>query len=226
MHRSSVSEEGTWHSASISRAGPDGASVPRAGSGGASISRADLLRWAAGGLGAVAAAGAAAAGFASASSSGSLSASDLETLGVALDIERLQAAFYSEALRVGKLTGEVHEFATTVGRQEQAHVSYLLQTLGSSAPKASRFDFGQAARSNSSFIALAVTLEDTGLAAYNGQAENLSRATLAKVARVISVEARHAAWARELAGRLPAPVPTDAPISAAQAMHAIKRYQA
>jgi rubrerythrin len=174
----------------------------------------------------VAAAGAAAAGFASASSSGSLSASDVEILGLALGIERLQAAFYSEALRVGKLTGEVQEFATTVGRQEQAHVSYVLQTLGSGAPKASRFDFGQAARSNSSFIALAVTLEDTGLAAYNGQAENLSRATLAKVARVISVEARHAAWARGLAGKLPAPVPTDVPISAAQAMDAIKRYQA
>jgi rubrerythrin len=191
---------------------------------GASVSRAGLLRWVAGGLGSVTAAGAAAAGFASASSANSLSATDRQILRLALQIERLQAAFYSEALRVGKLSGEAHEFAATVSKQEQAHVSFVLQALGSGLPKTSRFDFGQAVKRDSSFIALAVTLEDIGLAAYNGQAENLSRATLAKVARIISVEARHAAWARGLAGKLPAPVPTDVPISATQAMHALKRY--
>ena len=63
-----------------------------------------------------------------------------------------------------------------------------------------------------------------GLAAYNGQAENISRTTLQSVSRVISVEARHASWARSLAGKLPAPVPADVPITASAALKSIKSY--
>ena len=51
-------------------------------------------------------------------------------------------------------------------------------------------------------------------------------ATLRSVARVISVEARHAAWVRDLAGQQPAPHATDAPISAEQAMNAIRPFMA
>ena len=67
-------------------------------------------------------------------------------------------------------------------------------------------------------------LEDTGLAAYNGQAANLSAPALADVGRIISVEARHAAWVRALAGKQPAPVAIDVPISAAQAQTALKGF--
>ena len=145
--------------------------------------------------------GAAAAGLASASrsSGSSLSSHDREVLEFALKFEQLQTAFYSQALRDGKLTGQTRQFAETVGKEEQAHLKYVQKALGS-AGSAPTFRFGDATASNAKFIAAAVKIEDTGLAAYNGQAGNVSRATLKSVARVISVEARHAAWARSLAG--------------------------
>ena len=184
--------------------------------------RAGLLRRTLLGLGVVSAGGAGAAALASARGPASLPVRDRRILRFALELERLQAAFYAEAIRVGKLTGEVRQFAETVGREEQAHRRYLETALGSAAASSQRYRFGDAAQSDRTFIAAAAKLEDTGLAGYNGQAANLSRTTLRSVARVISVEARHAAWARDLAGQQPAPHATDAPISAAEVMTAIR----
>ena len=144
----------------------------------------------------------------------------------ALGLEELQAAFYAAALHAGKLSGEARQFAETVGSEERAHLHYVRQALGSGAGPAPAFKFGNALRDQSSFVAAAVSLEDTGLAAYNGQATNLSPHVLAEVGRVMSVEARHAAWIRSLAGQQPAPVAVDIPISAAQAHAQLKQYMA
>ena len=181
-------------------------------------------------LGGLSAGGAAAAGLASASrSSGhvaALSSRDREVLEFALRLEYLQTAFYDEALSRGKLTGEVKQFAQVVGGEEREHLAYVKHALGHAGGPAPKFQFGDAATDDAKFVVAAAKLEDTGLAAYNGQAENISRATLKSVARVMSVEGRHAAWARSLAGQVPAPVPDDQPISASQALQAIKPYLA
>jgi rubrerythrin len=196
------------------------------------LGRGALLKRVAITLGGIAAGGAAAAGFAEASRKSphgdppSLSARDREILEFAVRLEHVQVAFYSEAIRRGKLTGEVKQFAQIVGQEERQHLDYFDHLLGSSNAKPGKFKFGDATASNKQFVAAAAKIEDTGLAAYNGQAENMSRHTLKAVARVISVEARHAAWARSLAGELPAPVPADVPISAAKALNAIKPYLA
>ena len=50
-----------------------------------------------------------------------------------------------------------------------------------------------------------MALEETAVAAYNGQATNLTPEALATAARIASVEARHASWARGIAGEAPAP---------------------
>lgn len=201
--------------------------APSEESSGNEVPRATLIKRIALSLGGLSAAGAAAAGLASASRSpagSSLSSRDREVLAFALRFEQLQTAFYSQALRHGKLTGPTRQFAEVVGREERAHLDYLERTLGHAAGKAPSFQFGDVTDSNAKFIAAAVTIEDTGLAAYNGQAENMSRNLLASVARVISVEARHAAWARSLAGQLPAPVPADVPITASAALKTITPY--
>lgn len=195
------------------------------------VGRATLLKRVAITLGGIAAGGAAAAGFAEASRTShhddsSLSARDREILEFALKLERLQVAFYSEAIRRGKLSGEAKQFAQVVGHEEQEHLDYFEHVLGNSNAKPGSFKFGDATAGDKQFVAAAAKIEDSGLAAYNGQAENMSRQTLTGVARVISVEARHAAWARSLAGQVPAPVPADEPISAAQALNAIKPYLA
>ena len=178
-------------------------------------------------LGGLSATGATAAGLAAASGSSagsSLSSRDREVLEFALKFEYLQTAFYSQALHDGKLTGKARQFAQVVSQEEQAHLTYIKNALGRSTGSAPAFRFGDATTSNAKFIAAAVAIEDTGVAAYNGQAENMSRSTLKTVARVISVEARHASWARSLAGKLPAPVPADVPISASVALKTITPY--
>ena len=50
------------------------------------------------------------------------------------------------------------------------------------------------------FEPTALKLEDLGVAAYNAQAPNLTKAALAAAARIVSVEARHAAWIRDVRG--------------------------
>jgi rubrerythrin len=190
------------------------------------VPRAAIIKRIAVSLGGLTAAGAAAAGLASASrsSGSSLSSRDREVLELALKFEQLQTAFYEQALKAGKLTGQIKQFAEVVGGEERAHLHYLQHALGGAAGSPPTFTFGDVTTDDAKFIAAAVTIEDTGLAAYNGQAENMSRATLQSVARVISVEARHAAWARSLAGKLPAPVAADVPITASAALKSIKPY--
>jgi hypothetical protein len=53
-------------------------------------------------------------------------------------------------------------------------------------------------------------LEDAGVAAYNGQAANLTRDVLGPAAEIVSVEGRHAAWIRDILGLEPAPRAADA----------------
>jgi len=151
-------------------------------------------------------------------------AQDREILNFGLLMERLQAAFDAEALSGGRLTGELKQFASVVGAHEQAHAAYLAAALGPSASKSPAFRFGDAATDPSKFIATAVSLEQTGLGVYNGQGVNLTPQALAAAARVVSVEARHAAWARALAGEVPAPVAVDVPITVSQAKSVFARY--
>lgn len=190
------------------------------------FSRARLLKGSVIGLGALLGSAAGAAELVASSGSQRSAERDREILKSALLIERLQAAFYAEALRVGSLSGELRQFAQVVGAQEQAHVKYVSGAIGAAVTKAPSFHFGSATRDSSKFITTAVTLEDTGLAAYNGQAGNLTPQGLAAAARVVSVEARHAGWARALAGRDPAPTASDVPITLTEATAALQPFLA
>jgi hypothetical protein len=61
------------------------------------------------------------------------------------------------------------------------------------------------------------------IGAYNGQAANLTKPTLAMAAQIVSVEARHAGWIRAIAGKNPAPNATDQPKTATQVQSAVNR---
>jgi hypothetical protein len=141
----------------------------------------------------------------------------------ALQLEYLQAAFYAAAVDAGSLRGEVLEFAEIVGGHEEEHVDYLTKALGSAAGARPRFDFGRATLSEPAFLDAAVLLENTGVEAYNGQAANLTKKSLAAAARIVSVEGRHAAWVSAIAGRDPAPRAADPGATAAAVAATIKR---
>jgi Ferritin-like domain len=139
---------------------------------------------------------------------------DARVLDWLLQVEHLQAAFYTEAERRGALKGEVREFAALVGRQERAHVEALERTLG--ATKRLEFDFGETTTDGEAFIRTAVELEEIAVSAFNGQVPNLTKPRVMSAMKIVSVEARHAGWARDLAGRNPAPQPADSPATQGQ----------
>ena len=143
-------------------------------------------------------------------------AQDVKILNLVLQLEELEAAFYADAEARGALRGELAEFARIVGEHERAHVAFLRKALGSQADPKPSFDFGNTTANGKRFAATAALLEDTAVAAYNGQAANLTKGTLTQAAKIASVEARHAGWIRAIAGENPAPSATDLPKTAAQ----------
>jgi hypothetical protein len=134
---------------------------------------------------------------------------DRKIFNFALLLEYLQAAFYADGVDRGALRGEVREFAEVVAEHERAHVAFLERALGPNARKKPTFDFGSATASEKRFVETAILLENTGVAAYNGQAANLTKKSLAAAAEIVSVEGRHAAWISSIAGRDPAPRAAD-----------------
>ena len=141
--------------------------------------------------------------------------SDVAILNFALALEYLQASFYTEAERIGALHGAVKHQAEVVGAHERAHVKAFKQLLGGKAIKEPRFNFHGVTESQDAFRRTAVAFEDLAVAAYKGQAPMItSRSYLAGAIGIHSVEARHAAWIRRLAGFLPAAKAFDDPLDA------------
>jgi rubrerythrin len=127
---------------------------------------------------------------------------DTDILNYALTLEYLESAFYASANRNAGLTGELKRFGTTVGEHEDAHVKALKQALGSKATKKPSFDFKGTTSSPDTFASTAMTLEDTGVEAYQGQVTNIrSKKVLAAAVSIHPVEARHAAWIASIIGK-------------------------
>jgi len=144
-------------------------------------------------------------------------AQDVKILQLVLQLEYTQVAFYEQALRQAGLTGDLRHFARTALEHERQHLAAIRKALGAKAGAKPRFDFGQKTRSAPAFTQAAIQLEDIAVAGYNGQATNLTKGTLAAAAEIVSVEARHAAWVRAIAGQVAAPDPVDEPMTAKQA---------
>jgi hypothetical protein len=142
-------------------------------------------------------------------------AQDVKILNFLLLLEYLQADFYRRAVASGSLSGEPLQFAQTVGAQEEKHVSFLRSTLGSYAAASPRFQFGEAF-AGPRFRTTALAIEDLGTAAYLGQSANLTPVSIGAAASITAVEARHAAWIRDLVGVLPAPAAADTAASPAE----------
>jgi hypothetical protein len=191
---------------------------------GAGLRRAQLLRGVLGG-GAILAGGAAigAHGGDGTSLAAASDDADAKILNLFLTLEYVQERFYGQAVRQAGLRGELLAFAKAVGLQESAHVSSLSRRLGSRAAKRPASDFGAALSTPERFRDAAIELEEAAIAAYIGQGANLSRDTIATVATLVSVEARQAAWLRDIAGISPAPRAADAARPADEVLAQLRR---
>ena len=173
------------------------------------LTRTALLRGALAGGGTLLAGGVLLGGLPGIATSAPSAGQDVEVLNFILGLERLEVAFYEQARRSGGLRDELAEFARIVEGHERAHVAFLERALGDQAADRPEFEVAEAAGDASRFVGAAAALEDALVAAYNGQAANLTPRRLRDAATIASVEARHAGWVRAIAGRNPAPRATD-----------------
>lgn len=140
--------------------------------------------------------------------------SDVKILNFFLLLEYVQENLYREAAETGRLTGDLLEYATTVGEQESEHVAFLTDRLGSRARPRPTLNFQDKLSTPERFRATAIDLEELALAGYIGQGANLTTDAITSVATLVSVEARQVAWVRDLAGVSPAPRAADPALKA------------
>jgi rubrerythrin len=148
---------------------------------------------------------------------------DVGILNFALTLEYLEADFYKQAQKLG-LKGEYKTLAKDFGASEQAHVDALTATikqLGGKPAKMPKFAFGL--KTQKDFEKLAITLEDTGVSAYNGAAPMIqSKDVLAAAGGIVQVEARHAAALRFLGGMPPTDGAFDKALQKPAVLKAVK----
>jgi hypothetical protein len=177
---------------------------------GGAATRADFFRTAAIGGGALVAGGILVGGLPGLALGAPSKRQDTAILNYALTLEYLEAAFYTQALAGAGLTGETRRFALVAGAHEAAHVAALRKVLGRAAVARPSFDFKDTVQGQDAFQATAVAVEDLGVSAYAGQGPRLKQAAVIEAALAIhSVEARHAAWIRQIVGKNPAPAAFD-----------------
>ncbi|WP_216679597.1 ferritin-like domain-containing protein [Hymenobacter siberiensis] len=136
----------------------------------------------------------------------SLGSGDVGVLNFAYALEQLEADFYSKvaALPQGILTGSEYAYFQEVAKHEAIHRDFFKaaltrdasgQVLRGLTPKYPAATFTD--RTN--ILATAKAFEDLGVAAYNGAGKLIKTpAYLVIAGQIVSVEARHAAYIREL----------------------------
>ena len=159
-----------------------------------------------------------------------------DVLNFALTLEYLEDEFYRTALaQPGLIPGEYQVVFAQISKHETAHVKALRGVLGGLAVPKPQFDFTGGGRypavfSNfKTFATLSQTFEDTGVAAYKGQAGNLmgNGPILTTALRIHSVEGRHAAEVRRVRGQREWPSGAfDNPMSKAQVLAAVSPFLA
>jgi hypothetical protein len=138
---------------------------------------------------------------------------DVGILNFGLRFERLQATFYTQAAQIGTVgrMGQARRtWAQTLGAHERAHVRILKQILGRKAGPSPFFDYGSAIETIDAFTRTAVAMEDLTVALLTGVTPRLhDRRLTAALFGLLTVEARHAAWARHIVAANPAPTAFD-----------------
>ncbi len=151
---------------------------------------------------------------------------DVEVLNFALTLEHLEAAFYQLTneydLGLDPFDNPINDWAALAGEHEAAHVETLTQVitdLGGEPVAAAQYDFG--VTDAASFLATAMTLENTGVSAYDGAGHFLqSQDLLTAAGTIVAVEARHAAYFNLVNGTLPFPAAFETPLTPQEVLDA------
>jgi len=131
-----------------------------------------------------------------------LGSGDIGILNYAYALEQLEAAFYIKVLSspYSGMTAAEGSLLADIRDHEIAHREFFKNAIGSSAiaeltVNFSTIDF----TSRTSVLATAKAFEDLGVSAYNGAGQLIADVNyLALAGKIVSVEARHAAYIRDL----------------------------
>lgn len=132
-----------------------------------------------------------------------LTKNDIGVLNYAYTLEQLEAAFYTELTTRSFYTGITTDEKLRLSEirdHEIAHREFFKKAIGTKAIPSLSFDFSSVDfTSRDSVLQTARTLEDLGISAYNGAGQLIEDAQYLLLAgKIVSVEARHAAYIREL----------------------------
>ena len=131
-----------------------------------------------------------------------LGGGDIGILNYAYALEQLEAAFYTRVLMNPYSGGTSAELAlmADIRDHEIAHREFFKNALGSSAIQTLEFDFNAINFANRTEVLNAArTFEDLGVQAYNGAGKLITSPDYLTLAgKIVSVEARHAAWIRDV----------------------------
>ena len=128
---------------------------------------------------------------------------DVAVVQLALVLEQIEADFYLRvvaAFETSNITASEQAVLTEIRNHELAHRAFLQGSLGADAAVSVTTTFrGISFADRAAVLTAARTLEDLGIATYNGAAQYLaSTTTLLALAKIVSVEGRHASTIRDL----------------------------
>ncbi|MBE7171711.1 MAG: ferritin-like domain-containing protein [Williamsia sp.] len=131
-----------------------------------------------------------------------LGSGDLGILNYAYALEQLEAAFYTKVIssQYSGITSAETALLTDIRDHEIAHREFFKTALSSNAIPALEVDFSSINfGSKDSVLATAKAFEDLGVSAYNGAGKLITSPDyLVLAGKIVSVEARHAAYIRDL----------------------------
>jgi Ferritin-like domain len=131
-----------------------------------------------------------------------LGSGDTGILNYAYALEQLEAAFYTRVIETPyyHISSSEYSLLSDVRDHEIAHREFFKTALGSAAIQALTPDFSSINfSSRDSVLGAAKAFEDLGVSAYNGAGQLIVSADYLTLAgKIVSVEARHAAYIREL----------------------------
>ncbi|WP_344851308.1 ferritin-like domain-containing protein [Pedobacter jeongneungensis] len=127
---------------------------------------------------------------------------DFGVLNYAYALEQLEAAFYVKVASAppSSFTAAQKAYFQDIQFHEIAHREFFKAALSTAAIGSLEVDFSSIDfTSASSVLATAMAFEDLGVSAYNGAGSRIKNATYLLLAgKIVSVEARHAAYVRDL----------------------------
>ena len=131
-----------------------------------------------------------------------LGSGDVGILNYAYALEQLEAAFYTKVIASGYhgMTDREKSLLKDIRDHEIAHREFFKNALSSKAIKDLEVDFSSINfNSRDSVLGTAKAFEDLGVSAYNGAGKLIANPDYLTLAgKIVSVEARHAAFIRDL----------------------------